>query len=303
MKVFNEQEKIDSIEPLTIKTPNDLTDRTKTSYPLSRKWVFRGQTQDWPLATTLERLCVSLGIEPEHYRQVEKILLREFKRRFYHYETHVPQPSDNLEWFAIMQHYGAATRLLDWTYSPYVALYNALEREASNGKHAVVWALDLRWLQGAGMKVVERYSKYKNMNKEDKEMVRHFMLKAPTAKEKQKVSNWLYKQSIRFIFPSTPFNLNQRLAVQKGLFMSLGSLTNTFIANLISMPGFNNGYKYKNDNEKNIWRFHIVAKGKERRKWLRELLGMNVSADSLFPGLDGFARSLNVYHHRFDELK
>jgi len=30
---------------------------------------------------------------------------------------------------------------------------------------------------------------------------------------------------------------------------------------------------------------------------------MNISADSLFPGLEGFARSMKVYHHIIDEIK
>ena len=43
-----------------------------------------------------------------------------------------------------MQHYGAPTRLLDWSYSPFVATYFAIE--SSTGASAV-WAINGDWLE------------------------------------------------------------------------------------------------------------------------------------------------------------
>src|ERR1700734_4089370 len=52
------------------------------------------------------------------------------------------------EWYFLMQHYGAPTRLLDWTGNPLAALYFAIadECEEDNKNDAAVWAFDpWRW--------------------------------------------------------------------------------------------------------------------------------------------------------------
>jgi hypothetical protein len=52
------------------------------------------------------------------------------------------------EWYFLMQHYGAPTRLLDWTGNPLVALYFAMagENESLKSQDAAVWAFDpWRW--------------------------------------------------------------------------------------------------------------------------------------------------------------
>lgn len=51
-------------------------------------------------------------------------------------------PVDPLELYVLMRHYGLPTRLLDWSMSPLVSLFFALEKPAPDGCERVVWAMD-----------------------------------------------------------------------------------------------------------------------------------------------------------------
>ena len=48
---------------------------------------------------------------------------------------------DSFDWLFQMQHYGVPTRLLDWSESPLVALYFAVENPAHSNFDAALWAL------------------------------------------------------------------------------------------------------------------------------------------------------------------
>jgi hypothetical protein len=51
-------------------------------------------------------------------------------------------PVDGLELYVLMRHYGLPTRLLDWSMSPLVSLFFALEKPPQPGSRRVVWAMD-----------------------------------------------------------------------------------------------------------------------------------------------------------------
>src|SRR5215813_11900 len=104
-------------------------------------WVFRGQSNaKWKLKPSLLRHF------PENEDNIERVITIEFdlKKQFEsQYHLHAKPDGRNREglgevwWWTLMQHYGCPTRLLDWTLSPYVALYFAVEQH--HEKDAAVW--------------------------------------------------------------------------------------------------------------------------------------------------------------------
>ena len=110
-----------------------------TSRFLGDRWAFRGHADSrWRLETSLERAVLRYRkaapdqppIESyvvSHPNKFERRLIYEFQQRAHHYVADPPAERDLLEWFALMQHHGLPTRLLDWTFSPYVAAYFAVE--------------------------------------------------------------------------------------------------------------------------------------------------------------------------------
>lgn len=105
-------------------------------------YVWRGQRDSsWKLESSLDRILKSKlkTLRP----RLAKAHLDKFK--FAVRGRRGPNPSrieEENEWWALGQHHSLATPLLDWTESPFVALYFAFEKieKPSSGKRAV-WAL------------------------------------------------------------------------------------------------------------------------------------------------------------------
>ena len=89
-------------------------------------WIYRGVSDsDYELLPKIGRS----EFRTQDTERTERLLLRTFKQRAIRHVT--PQPTSELEWLALGQHHGLPTRLLDWTYSPLVALFFAVLNNSS----------------------------------------------------------------------------------------------------------------------------------------------------------------------------
>src|SRR5215469_4229304 len=91
------------------------------------RWIYRGQTKDWDLMTSMERVLRHWEIDLKDATSIEFQTIREFRRRMREQQHHRVH-TDTLFCLALMQHYSAPTRLLDCTYSPFVAAAFAMEQ-------------------------------------------------------------------------------------------------------------------------------------------------------------------------------
>jgi hypothetical protein len=108
----------------------------------------------WELKTSLERHTPA-EMKPS---DAEIRRLHEFKRRAHTYlqPQHIPAEDNAGEWLALMQHFGAPTRLLDVTESPYVAVYFAIEEAGQGVEACAVWAINRIWcLEAAGNAILK----------------------------------------------------------------------------------------------------------------------------------------------------
>ncbi len=116
-------------------------DICKGEYFLDNRFIFRGQAnEEWGLISSFDRKFGHLSFQDK--QDIEKRLYDEFKRMCIEWEGNYN--FDNYSYEQVLtagQHYGLPTRLLDWTYSVYIASFFAFSDRNLYDK-SVIWVID-----------------------------------------------------------------------------------------------------------------------------------------------------------------
>ena len=217
---------------------------------------------------TLDSSLVRLARHQGDIRRLESAVLRNFRK----YARRHTDASDSVwDWLAIGQHHGLPTRLLDWTYSPLVALHFATEDPADFDKDGAVWCLDFveankllpRRLQrilneeGSDTFTVEMLASFRNLRDFDALSRETFMV---------------------FLEPPA---LDERILNQLALFSLMSDPAGSFES-------------WTREHPQLCRRVVVPA----RLKWeIRDKLDQaNINERVLFPGLDGLSRWLGRYY-------
>jgi hypothetical protein len=236
-------------------------------------WVFRGHARAcWHVDTELERAVPEMC----DWHPAEVWVLKAFMN---HARCHAPDSQDLpgtedlVSWLALARHCGAPTRLLDCTRSPYVAAFFAAA-EASRNVPCAIWATKRSAIEEEAGRLLDcQNDAFRNNFTEI----------------------FFRETSPPVIAPVEPPCPDERQRAQQALFLCPNQTHwcvgfETSLKNVLQRPA----------NAGEHWLCKIEIAPQARDELLSELRRMRISYETLFPGLDGFAKSLRTYVHDSD---
>ena len=246
VRINNWQEFINALEPL------------KLERDFFTPWAFRGQPDSsWTLKSSITRLLDSHTIGRELGNRFEMTVFREFISKahlFDDFKIKNFEKGNAIINLTFMQHYGCPTRLIDWTTSPYVALYFAVNSIFSSD----------------GAIFIFNESILNDVNKDDNIDFENILTIETESNHIQAIMS--------------NFN-SRRLNSQQGIFTIAANIEKDHY-NLIY-----NSLVGKNLANHTCF-FKIIIPKELKHEFLARLRSLNLRADQLFPDLYGFASSL-----------
>ena len=227
-------------------------------------FVFRGEADGHAdLTTSLVRLGGSYG-------EVEAHLLRNFRK----YARREAVPQDSLwNWLALAKHHGLPTRLLDWSFSPYVALHFATANPLRYDVDGAVWCIDFVATNKRLPADLHRLLENEGANTFTGEMLN---AAAPSLEAFDALAD-----DEEFVVFFEPPSLDDRIVNQAALFSLMPSPHARLAAWLERHPDL----------------VRVLVLPAELKWEIRDKLDQaNVTERVLFPGLDGLSRWLARYY-------
>jgi FRG domain len=241
-----------------------------------REYIWRGQRCDnWSLDSTLDRLLEKSQIPVKERRSFRAEHLRQFRlaargRR----GPNPPAINEDNEAWALGQHNGLCTPLLDWTKSPFVAAYFAfIGQGTTQTEFRTIYALHVPSVEFISQRIqTEAERELRELHPETGQ------LGVITWKDLARP-----RPEVEFITP--PSDENQRLVNQSGLFTRAPDGLN--IDQWVQT-------RFKGASTDQILR-KLLVPNSDRSDSLKVLNRMNINHLTLFPDLYGASRYCNLY--------
>jgi hypothetical protein len=174
-----------------------------------------------------------------------------------------------------MQHYGLPTRLLECSYSPFVATKFAIE---FGGGRGTIWCVNTGWCKEAAKRIVgEQWLQAREAMRDDRSFLPIYM----------------GDRMRKFVLPERPADLHERLIVQEGLYLCPGHVGASFVQNIRAMPGW--------EKEANLVGLRLRLDKNELAVLERRLARRKITSAELFPGLDGIVRVVKERLHKYQD--
>lgn len=243
------------------KTLTEFIEHTVIDFPdVTTNYIqYRGQSNaSWKLVPSLTRIVTGDATSEKKALGYEDQTQLDFFSQVHLLDSKISygRNDDPASMLVDMQHYSCPTRLLDWTQSPYVALYFAVNDKFDSNAALFVW--DWRMYK-RNLKIV--FPNEQDINPSD-------------------ILNFTKYDIVEMIFA---VKMNERMVRQQGSF----SISNKIVKNhddlIIDIAK-------KANSPSGIYKLEIPADLKY--EFLARLKVMNITSESLFPGLDGLGRTI-----------
>lgn len=219
---------------------------------------FRGQSDFvWKLEPSLTRIVIGDEISEKKALYFEQQATIHFRSQVHLLDDKIVyNPESNpISVLIDMQHYSCPTRLLDWTTSPYVALYFAVSENLNKNGALFVWDLPQYKMN---------WKKLHNENSVDLNKILDFN-----------------KYNFADIIFST--RKNERLVKQQGTLAVSNNILKSHCEIIEDIA-------VKTKQDLGLYKLEIPKE--KKLEFLARLKTMNITSESLFPGLDGLGRTI-----------